>query len=151
MGYEDHMRGVVCRAGGEIAAPPIAMKPGKPVAMGWIGPALFLGLPGNPVTAFVAWHMLGPPVLRRPGGIAAPRARLSRVRLGSGLSRFPGRCEFRPARIVGRDPGGLDIVGFLSSSFSARVGLLAAADGLAVIPAEVEEVPEGELLDFIRF
>lgn len=151
VGDEDHMRGVVCRAGGEIAALRIAMKPGKPVAVGRIGAAVFVGLPGNPVAAFVAWHMLGAPVLKRLGGIAAPRERLSRVRLGSGLSRFPGRCEFRPARILGRDPGGLDIVGLLSSSFSARVGLLAAADGLAVIPADAGRVPEGELLDFIRF
>jgi molybdopterin molybdotransferase len=71
------------------------------------------------------------------------------VRAGFDLDRRPGRCEFRPARVVGLDGTGAPVVEVLSPSFSARIAMLAAADGLAVLPAEADRVRHGDMLEWV--
>ena len=66
----------------------VAIKPGKPVAFGRLGSALWLGLPGNPLAAFVTWQLFGMAVLRRLCGqsVSGPRRRhvvTARVRQGA--------------------------------------------------------------------
>lgn len=151
VGDEDHMPRLVRDAGGEIHAMHVAMKPGKPVALGRLGRALYVGLPGNPVSAFVTWHVLGAAILGRLGGKMDAGPSKSTVKAGFNADRDPGRCEFRPARIAGYDATGAEIAEALHPSFSARVALLAQADGLVLIPAECERVREGDILEFIRF
>jgi molybdopterin molybdotransferase len=149
VGDEDHMPRLFRQAGGDIHALRIAMKPGKPLALGRMGDAIYIGLPGNPVSAFVAWHVLGARVAEKRGGIPHPHLPRILVRAAFAATRRPGRCEFRPARIVSRDVARTPRVELLSPSFSARVALLAAADGLAVIPADTDHVARGDLLEFV--
>ncbi len=68
VGDEDHMPAVLRAAGGEIHVMKVAMKPGKPLVIGRIGAALYVGLPGNPVAAFVCWHVIGARIARGFGG-----------------------------------------------------------------------------------
>jgi molybdopterin molybdotransferase len=127
------------------------MKPGKPLKLGRIGGAIYLGLPGNPVAAQVGWTLVGRPIAERLAGVApGPRTRTV-VKAGFALSRRPGRCEIRPARVVGYHSGGASIVTIVPGAFSARVAELAAADGLVLIPAEETQVREGHLLEFMAF
>jgi molybdopterin molybdotransferase len=70
VGEEDHVRPAL-QAEGELAMWQIAMKPGKPLAWGRVGAAHFIGLPGNPVSAFVTFLMLVRPVLLRLQGVHA--------------------------------------------------------------------------------
>ena len=149
VGDEDHMPRLFREAGGDIHAMRIAMKPGKPLALGTMGDALYLGLPGNPVSAFVTWHVIGAQLARRRAGITRESNRNRIVRAGFDLHRRPGRCEFRPARISGRDPGGADTIELMSPSFSHRVALLAEADGLALLPADADHVRMGDMLEFL--
>jgi len=151
VGDEDHMPRLFREAGGEAHVLKVAMKPGKPFALGRLGDAIWLGLPGNPVSAFTAWTVFGARVAAERAGVAdhAPRSLLARADFA--LTRRPGRCEFRPARLTGTAPGGAPTVALLSPSFSARIALLAAADGLALIPAEEEEIRRGDLLGFMPF
>ncbi|TIV14167.1 MAG: molybdopterin molybdenumtransferase MoeA, partial [Mesorhizobium sp.] len=51
VGEEDHVRNAVMRSGGQLEIVGVAMKPGKPLAIGKIGEACFVGLPGNPQAA----------------------------------------------------------------------------------------------------
>jgi molybdopterin molybdotransferase len=149
VGDEDHMPAVFRAAGGDIHAMRIAMKPGKPLAVGRMGRAIYLGLPGNPVSAFITWLAIGARVLAKLGGVAQAGPRKHAVRAGFELARRPGRCEFRPARIAGYDATGAQVVELLSPSFSARIALLAAADGLALLPADAERIRRGDILEFI--
>ncbi len=98
VGEEDHVRQAV-EAEGEIALWKVALKPGKPLAFGRVGAADFIGLPGNPVSAFVIFALLAIPFIRACQG-AAPRAFRS-LTLPAGFEWCkPGeRREFLRARI----------------------------------------------------
>ena len=150
-GDEDHIPRLLRALGGEVHALRVAIKPGKPVALGRLGEAVHVGLPGNPVAAFVTWACLGAPVLRRLGGFADPLPALGTVRLAEALTRRPGRAEFRPARLRPAGPDGLPLADLLTPTFSARIALLASADGLALIPGEAASLPAGAALEFLAF
>ncbi len=72
VGEEDHVKSAVMQLG-QIEMWKVAMKPGKPLAFGRIGDADFIGLPGNPVSAFVTFRLFAQPfLLRRMGKIVTP-------------------------------------------------------------------------------
>lgn len=151
VGDEDHMPRLLHAAGGSLAVLKVAMKPGKPVTLGRLGDAVYVGLPGNPVSAFVTWKILGAPMAAALGGEVGRARRPEYVRAAAGMSRRPGRCEFRPARLTGTAQQGVTTIELLDGAFSHRIALLAGADGLAVIPAETDHIREGDLLEFLRF
>ena len=151
VGEEDHMPHVFRAAGGALQVMRLAMKPGKPLALGRLGGAVYIGLPGNPVSAFVSWMAIGARLAEAMAGLVAPPPRKTLVRAGFDLARRAGRCEFAPARICGYDGSGRQVIGMLSPSYAHRVALLAMADGLALIPAETERIAQGDLLEFMPF
>ncbi|MBW7057611.1 molybdopterin molybdotransferase MoeA [Paracoccus bogoriensis] len=151
VGDEDHTTRLVRAAGGAVHAMRLAMKPGKPLTLGTLAGAVWLGLPGNPVAAFVAWTVLGAPVLRAMAGMADPGPRKLIARLAAGVTHRAGRCEYRPARHLGHDARGVAAVRCLSGPGSHRAAQLAQADGLALIPADAEALPEGALVEFLPF
>lgn len=74
----------------------VAMKPGKPVAFGRIGSALFFGLPGNPVSVMATFYQLVQPALERLRGIENPPPPVHVRAVCSGpLRKRPGRTEFQ--------------------------------------------------------
>src|SRR4029450_3787595 len=58
----------VLRGSGEIEFWQVAMQPGRPLAMGHIGRALFFGLPGNPVASMLTFHLFVRPALWKLAG-----------------------------------------------------------------------------------
>ncbi len=150
-GDEDHMRAVLHAAGGEIHVSKVAMKPGKPLVIGRIGGALYLGLPGNPVSAFVTWHVIGIFLAQALAGMTQKGPSRFFVRAGFDRTRRPGRCEFLPARLGSYDDHGVRTVKIVTSQVSHRVALLAQADGLLLIPAEADRVAIGDMLEFLPF
>ena len=84
VGEEDHLRPAV-QAEGRLDLWQIAMKPGKPLAFGEVASpqgrsALFVGLPGNPVSSFVTFLVTVAPLLKALQGMPA-RAPLSKFRI----------------------------------------------------------------------
>ena len=73
----------------------IAMKPGRPVAFGHIGEAVFFGLPGNPVSVMVTWFQFVRPALLKMTGEAAPPCSLH----GACTRGFPAEKTPRPVRV----------------------------------------------------
>ncbi|WP_417241229.1 molybdopterin molybdotransferase MoeA [Celeribacter halophilus] len=137
--------------GGELLFSGVAIKPGKPVSAGRIGGAFWLGLPGNPVSAFVTWQLFGMALVRALAGERGGAPTRRHVVTASAIRRKPGRCELRPATLVGFDAQGREIVRFDQATHSARVGLLALADGLMLLPADAESLPTGALVEFLPF
>ena len=80
VGEEDHIKPAV-QALGQLDLWQIAIKPGKPFAYGRVGPAHFLGLPGNPVASFITFAILVRPFLLRLQGVrdVAPRGIAARA------------------------------------------------------------------------
>ncbi|MEN8739132.1 MAG: gephyrin-like molybdotransferase Glp [Phaeobacter gallaeciensis] len=151
VGEEDHVKPALNALGAEFLFSGVAMKPGKPVSFGRIGCAQWLGLPGNPLAAFVTWQLFGTAVLRTLSGTTGGSAARRNVVLGQGIRRKPGRCELRPAWIAGFDGEGREVVQFEEATHSARVARLPAADGLMLLPAEADQLSEGALVEFQPF
>lgn len=129
----------------------VAMKPGKPLMIGRIGEALYLGLPGNPVAAFVCWHVIGARIAEVSAGITEGGTRRMIVRAGFERVRQPGRCEFLPVRLGDYDGHGVRTVAVTALDVSHRVALLAQADGLLLIPSETDRIRHDDMLEFIPF
>jgi len=149
VGEEDHMFSQLKRAGGKVEVVKIAMKPGKPLTMGSLLGAVFIGLPGNPVAAYTTWKIIGSQIATKAAGLVAGDISRTLVETTSASTRRPGRQEFRPARIVAVAKSGRLKVELLDKSFSAKISLICNSDGFAVIPAEQDTIRKGECLEFI--
>lgn len=151
VGEEDHVKPALLGLGASIGFSGVALKPGKPVSFGRFKDTYWLGLPGNPLSAFLTWRLLGKPLCRAMTGqtkVASPRRP---VTLSRQLHHKPGRCELRLARLIGFDIQGREIVDFANATHSGRVASLPDMDGVLVIPAEVEKLPKGAQAEFQPF
>ncbi len=98
-GEEDHVRAAI-EAVGQLEFWRVAIRPGRPVALGMLGRTPLLGLPGNPVAALVTFWAIGRPLLDRLAGAAAtPTLRLP-VRAGFHHHKKAGLREYLRVRIT---------------------------------------------------
>ncbi|HXE47393.1 MAG TPA: gephyrin-like molybdotransferase Glp [Ramlibacter sp.] len=144
VGEEDHVKPAV-QTLGSLDLWQIAIKPGKPFAYGKVGPAHFIGLPGNPVSSFITFLLLVRPFLLKLQG--ATRLAPANVLLPAhfSLPRGDKRREF--LRVRRNEQGGLDLFANQSS------GVLTSAvwgDGLVDNPAG-HNIERGEPVRFISF
>lgn len=151
VGEEDHVKPALTGLGAEILFSGVAIKPGKPVSFGRLGRTFWLGLPGNPLSAFVTWQVFGTTLVRRLTGRSDPPRMRRHVILSEPIRRTPGRCELRPAILDGFDAQGREVVRFEAATHSARVRTLPATDGLMFLPAEADYLPAGALVEFQPF
>jgi molybdopterin molybdotransferase len=93
VGEEDHIKAAV-RAVGELDLWQVAIKPGKPFAFGRVGRAAFVGLPGNPVSAWVTFVLLVRPFLLKSTGQSNVRATPIRARAAFNWPSPDARQEF---------------------------------------------------------
>ena len=144
VGEEDHLKPAV-QAEGELQQWQIAIKPGKPLAFGTLrrdggaASALFVGLPGNPVSAFVTWLLAVSSVLRTLQGMPAGLPPALPLRADFDWPKPDRRREFLRVRLNG--DGGLDLFpnqssGVLTSTVWAD-GLVDIAPGRAVVRGDV--------------
>lgn len=151
VGEEDHVKPALSGLGGVTLFSGVAIKPGKPVSFGRIGPAFWLGLPGNPLSAFVTWQVFGMALVRGLTGETAQDPVQRHVVTSAPIRRKPGRCELRPATLAGFDALGREVVRFEEATHSGRVGTLSQSDGLISLPADAETLPAGALVEFQPF
>ncbi|MDD7972324.1 gephyrin-like molybdotransferase Glp [Roseinatronobacter alkalisoli] len=148
-GDEDHMARVIARLGGRIAVMKLAMKPGKPLSVGLLGRALWLGLPGNPVAAYVTWHVVGQILAGRMAGLTTTGPVKTLAALAAPVRHKPGRCEYRPAHILGHDARGVLQVACMDGAGAQQIAQLARADALVMIPSEAEQMACGDLVEVL--
>lgn len=152
VGDEDHVNAVMAGGCCRYERLWMAVKPGKPAALGKLAGATWLGLPGNGFAAFVAFLILGRPILRTLMGYRDRRPSFGRPAVaGFQWARKRGRDEFFPARHTGVDAAGRPKVEKLGQGGSARLRSLAEADGLAMVAADVAEVTHGSALTYLPF
>ena len=126
VGDHDLVRPALEACGATLDFWKVAMRPGKPVMAGQLGDMLVLGLPGNPVSAFVTALLFAKPVAAALSGATAPLARQFAVRLAAPLPANGERIDHLRAR---NTADGVIPVG---PNDSASLGGLAAADCLIV-------------------
>ena len=148
-GAEDHVKAAV-EAQGRLHFWRLAIKPGRPVAMGQIGRVPFMGLPGNPVAVMVTFLILTRPLVQRLAGAAVTQPRRFRVTAGFDYKKRANRCEYVRARLERGGDGG-----WLAQKFPRDgAGILTSmveSDGLAEIGEGVSRVEPGMSVDFIPF
>ena len=118
---------------------------------GRLGGVAVTGLPGNPFAAFVGFHLFAAAQIARLSGQEPPSFAPWKARAAFSARRQPGRMEVVPVRCLGLDATGLPLLECLGAGVSATLFPLAGADGLAVLPAGVEEVAPGQTLDWQPF
>lgn len=151
VGEEDHVRSSVATAGGKLASLKAAIKPGKPVSVGHLGGANLIGLPGNPVSALVTFLWFARPIVMRRAGVVLDEPRPTPAVAGFDEMRLPGRDEFVPVVISGRDGSGRLVIEKTGPGGSARLSSLLGTDGLARIPGTAAAVTHGCPLDLYVF
>jgi molybdopterin molybdotransferase len=126
----------------------IAMRPGKPLFFGRMGEVPVLGLPGNPVSAFVCAELFLKPAMAVISGLSAATPALSNVRLGVALKSNDAREDYLRAKLDWRDNGWVATP--LPVQDSGMLWALARADVLIRRPSYQEALPEGENVEVLR-
>ncbi|NOX74218.1 MAG: molybdopterin molybdenumtransferase MoeA [Alphaproteobacteria bacterium] len=144
-GEEDHMSAILA-AEGQIQSWRIALKPGRPLALGlWQGVPIF-GLPGNPVAAFICALIFARPALGQLGGADWAKPQGFMVPAAFAKAKKAGRREYLRARIM---PDGR--VEAFRSEGSGLISGMSWADGLVELGDEAQEVKPGDLVRFLPY
>ena len=149
VGEEDHVRSAV-EAAGRLHFWRLAIKPGRPLAMGQIGRVPFVGIPGNPVAVMVTFIRFVRPMILRLGGAIAVEPSLFKVRADFEHRKKAQRREWVRARLITHADGSKsaekfphDGAGILSS--------MVEADGLVELPEDLTRLRKGAEVDFLPF
>jgi len=150
-GEEDHIKAAV-EALGSLYFWRLAIKPGRPVALGQAGGTAFIGLPGNPVAAMVCFLRFARPIiLELNGGNNKTRAtRFFAVPAGFSLNKKPDRREWLRAKLTTAKNGRV-IAEMFPSQGSGVLRSMVESDGLVEIPESTTEIKPGDLVDFLPF
>lgn len=154
VGAYDFVEEVLQELGLEVIFSGVAIRPGKPTVFARKDDRLVFGLPGNPISTFVAFELFVRPALERMCGLASAGLFKVRGRLSAGTKHKPGRTSFMPARLSrladgwAVEPlpwkGSSDIIGF------------SRANSLLVLPQGKRDFAQGEsaevmlLPDYLR-
>ena len=141
VGDHDLVRPALQAEGAALDFWKVAMKPGKPVMAGKLGDCVVLGLPGNPVSAFVTALLFLKPLIAALGGAADPLPKTVRLPLATALTANGPRLEFLRARLA---DGAVEA---LSGQESHALPILAAADALILRPPHAPPADPGMFAD----
>jgi molybdopterin molybdotransferase len=142
MGDYDLVRPAV-EALGELDFWRVAMRPGKPLAVGRVLERPFVGLPGNPVSALVGFELFVLPLLLQLGGRRGWQRPSATVEMAAALSTPVGLRTFARARLETR-AGAVPLAHPAKGQGSYQVRWLAQSNALLDIAAETSEVEAGD-------
>jgi molybdopterin molybdotransferase len=151
VGEKDHIPALL-QAQGAVHFWKVRMRPGMPVLFasgGRLGDALFLCLPGNPVSVLATWLALARPLLDALQGRVEPRARWQ-ARLAEPWHKRHDRLEFLRGHLESRADGGLWVAPDAADA-SHRLRAAAHANALVVLPAGVERHARGDIVDVLPY
>ena len=149
VGDHDVVRAALERAGVTLDFWRVAIKPGKPLAVGRGATAHVLGLPGNPASALVTFVMFGMPLLRSMQGDARPFAVPLVVRLDAARKRSPDRLELVRATL--RVDAGALVADAHDNQASGSSTSLAHSDGVALVSPAEGPLEAGAYVPFVRW
>jgi molybdopterin molybdotransferase len=148
-GEEDHVKASV-ESAGSLVLWRMAIKPGRPVAMGIIGGTPFIGLPGNPVASFVTFvHVVRPTVLALAGATPRPLVPMP-VRSAFAYRKKIGRREYVRVTLRKGDGGMLEAAKFPREG-AGLLSSLVDTDGLVELGEEITRVEPGQTVGFLSY
>ena len=147
-GDEDHVKAAIERLGA-LHFWRLAIKPGRPLALGQVAGVPLIGLPGNPVAVAVTFAVLARPLILKLAGAVAPPPRVFPARAGFGCRKKPGRREYLRARLERVGDAVVAIkypregAGILSS--------IVYSEGLVILDEATGDLAAGTVVDFLPF
>ncbi len=148
-GEEDHVRAAV-EAAGRLVFWRLAIKPGRPVAMGSVAGVPFAGLPGNPVAAFVTFASIARPLIAALSGAAVEAPPTFPAHAAFSYRKKAGRREYVRVRVIPGPDGmpqahkhGVEGAGILTS--------LTETSGLAELAEPVTNVAPGDRVGYLPY
>ena len=128
----------------------IAMRPGRPMAVGRIGESVLFGLPGNPVAVMVTFLAFVRPALLRMMGARVTAPVLLKARSGEAMRKKPGRTEYQRGIVTRTEDGGLQ-VRTTGNQGSGVLSSMVQANGLIVLHHGQGNVAVGDAVDVMMF
>ena len=135
---------------GDVAFWKIAMRPGRPMAVGRIGNAVLFGLPGNPVAVMVTFLAFVRPALLQMMGSTAAAPPLLKANSMELLRKKPGRTEYQRG-IVSTGVDGTLQVQTTGNQGSGVLSSMVQANGLIVLHHDQGDVASGDSVDVMMF
>lgn len=124
----------------------VAIKPGRPIAFGKIGPATFFGLPGNPVAVMVTYYQFVLPTLQKIMGITdSPIRPILKVQSLERIRKLPGRTEFVRGIIRQNDDGNW-VAESTGKQGSGILKSMSDANAFLVLEHDRETIERGEII-----
>ncbi len=149
VGDEDHVCDAV-ETLGKLHFWRLAIRPGRPVALGQVGATPFIGLPGNPVAVMVTFLLIARPLILRLGGATEIAPTHYKVRSGFDHKKKKDRREFVRARLL-LEPDGTPVAQKFPRNGAGILSSLVESDGLVELPEEMTQLAAGSLVDFMPF
>lgn len=153
VGEADYTKAMMKKLG-DVAFWRIAMRPGRPMAVGRLTEgghsALLFGLPGNPVAVMVTFAAFVRPALQQLMGWNAPPQPLLRARAVDTMRKKPGRTEYQRGIVERREDGDL-WVRLTGNQGSGVLSSMVQANGLIVLGHEQPTVQSGDWVDVMMF
>jgi len=148
-GEEDHVKAGV-ESVGRLVLWRMAIKPGRPVAMGIIGGTPFIGLPGNPVASFVTFvHVVRPTILALSGALEERLVAMP-VRAGFTYRKKIARREYVRVTLRKAADGALEAVKFPREG-AGMLSSLVDTSGLVELGEDVTRVEPGQMVGFLSY
>lgn len=148
-GEEDHVKAGI-EGAGTLVLWRMAIKPGRPVAMGVIDGTPLIGLPGNPVASFVTFvHVVRPAVLALSGAKPEPLIPMQ-VKAAFKYKKKSGRREYVRVMLRKASDGALEAIKFPREG-AGLLSSLVETDGLAELGESVVEVGPGDSIGFLGY
>lgn len=147
-GEEDHVKAAV-EAVGRLDFWRLAIKPGRPIAMGTIRGKSLLGMPGNPAAVFVTFTRFVGPVLDLLQGAQPCRPLPQQVTAGFEYRKKPDRREYVRVSFVWE--GGVPVAHRFPKDGAALISSLTQSDGLVELEEARQQVQPGERVNYYPF
>ena len=149
VGDEDHVKDAVT-ASGALHFWRLAIKPGRPLALGQMGGTPFVGLPGNPVAVLVTFVTIVRPMILRLMGARSLQAPRYPLPAAFSHRKKPGRREWLRG-ILESDSSGRPRLQKYARDGSGIASSLVASQGLIELSEELTDIEPGKLLDFLPY
>jgi molybdopterin molybdotransferase len=148
-GEADYVKDAI-GAAGSLVFWRVAIKPGRPVAMGVLRGTAFVGLPGNPVAVFVTFaRVVRPLLLRLAGANPEPLIALP-VKAGFPYRKKKGRREYVRVSLTRLADGTYEVHKHPQDG-AGVISSLTATDGLAELADDVTDIAKGEMIGFLPY
>jgi molybdopterin molybdotransferase len=150
VGAYDYVKDALDALGAETKFWQVAMKPGKPVVLSRVRERLYFGLPGNPVSCMVSFHLFVAPSLRKAMGqtenLTPP---IVRTRISAALKSKGDRRNYLRVRVVAENG---ELVSHPMASQGSGVSTsMVQANGLAIAETGVTRIEAGSLVETVLF